>query len=88
MNYDELARMAESMPRIPKRELKCHPSVAAALRGLEYDNETVTLFGFAALGTGLLGIPVFEDDTLPWGAWKIYEDDEVAAAGVIVRDVQ
>ena len=83
MNYDELAALVGSLPRIPKREIKCHPSVVVALRESSGPVSAVTAFGFVDMPRDLLFFPIFEDDTLTWGEWYLREDDEVVASGML-----
>lgn len=82
MNYEELADLVKGMPKIPRRELKCHPSVVVALRRA-VPVDTVTVFGFATIGPDLRNIQVYEDDSLAWGEWFLKEDGLTVASGVI-----
>ena len=80
MTYDELAQFAASMPRIPKRELKCHPSVTEALRNYTRDGEYTV---YDEVMAKLTGIDIFEVETMDSGAWEIFEDDVLKASGNI-----
>jgi hypothetical protein len=79
VNYDELAAFAESVPRVPKRELWCHPLVAMALRQ-ETPYRVHSPFG---AWYELNSIPVFEDPAMGVGAWEVREDGEVTQSGNI-----
>lgn len=85
MTYDELVSLANAMPRIPRRELKCHPAVIIALRA-QYPEpvDVVTVLGFASLPQNLLDIPVYVDLTLGWGEWFLKEDGLTVASGNIL----
>lgn len=79
MNYDELASFAQSVPRIPKRELRCHPLVIDALRW-----DTLHCPSFRdplARMYDLWACPVYQDVTMEPGAWEFFEDDVVVASG-------
>jgi hypothetical protein len=80
VNYDELAGFMWNMPRIPRRELKCHPAVIIALQAQEKPEDPVTPL---ALGIAITGIPVYVDLTLGWGEWHLKEDDLTVASGVL-----
>ncbi len=86
MNYDELAAFAQSMPRIPKRELKCHPLVLEALRWdtLHRPVHREPLARWYDFNQ----IPVYEDGTLAPGEWKLYEDGEVTQSGALDQEVR
>jgi hypothetical protein len=79
VNYDELASLVSSMPRIPKREMWCHPVVVMQLR------EETWWQPFSRSGLwrmyDLLACPVYEDPSMDFGAWEIREDGEVTASG-------
>jgi hypothetical protein len=82
VNFNDLTYLMRNMPRIPRRELKCHPSVVEALRS-EVPVEAVAGFGFCQLKPDLLNIQVYEDYTLGWGEWFLKEDDITVASGII-----
>lgn len=82
----EISNLLETMPRIPKKELKCHPSVTAALRAT--DGPVPVMCGEHEryiLGRDLLDIPIYEDEDLAVGSWFIYEDDRLVAFGVLKK---
>ena len=80
LSYGELCELMSQMPRISRRELKCHPVVTELLRE-QYPSETACTFGI--IPSELLAIPIFEDPDMPEGAWKIFEDGEEASSGNI-----
>lgn len=81
MNYEELAALVNSMPRIPRHELKCHPSVVVALREESWWKSSSR----SRLGNlyDLLTCPVYEYSSMEPGAWEIYEDDVLVDSGVL-----
>jgi hypothetical protein len=79
LSLKQLANLMDVMPRVPKRELKCHPSVMAAL-----GDASVPKTGFLPVNPSyLLGIDIFEDDTLIEGYWELHEDGRVVNFGVL-----
>lgn len=64
--YDELANLMASVPRIPRRELKCHPVVAVQLRNYTRTGE----YTMADELTMLTGIPVYESPDMDFGACR------------------
>lgn len=90
MNYDDLAALAalaSSLPYIPKRELRCHPSVTAILRA-QSDSERystwVNIFGSGQPSLELLEIPIHEDPEMFLFTWEIYEDGVIVASGTVL----
>ncbi len=81
MNYDELAAFVQTMPRIPQRELWCHPLVVEALKWdtLHHPVRREPLARWYDFNQ----IPVFTDDTYAPGQWKIFEDGELKDEGII-----
>jgi hypothetical protein len=81
VNYDELAELANSMPRIPKKELKCHQLVVDYLRWdtlhhpVHRDPISRAYEAWAC--------PVYVDNTMEPGAWEFYEDGALKASGNI-----
>jgi hypothetical protein len=79
VNYDELAALVNSMPRIPRRELRCHPVVVMQLR--EEARWTGSRHTYLWKVYDLLACPVFTDPAMDCGAWEVCENDVVVASG-------
>lgn len=82
MNYDDLASLASSMPRLPKRELRCHPYVVSQLR--EETQRTSSHHTDLWRAYDLLACPVYEDPDMFFGTWEFYEDDVIVASGTVM----
>jgi hypothetical protein len=80
LSLTDIANLIAAMPRIPKRELHCHPFVVVALRNMTRDGEYTAADELARL----TGIDIFEDATLPLGCWKLKENGEVVKWGNII----
>lgn len=79
MNYDDLASLVSHFPRIPRRELRCHPFVIMQLRE---EAQWVTSHHTPLWKAyDLLACPVYEDPSMDMGAWEIRENGVVTASG-------
>lgn len=78
-SYEELAKLVNAMPRIPKHEMKCHPLVMMLLREESWwsPHSRSDLWNYY----DLLSCPVFIDQTMEPGAWEIYEDNVLIKFG-------
>lgn len=81
MDYNELAEFAQNMPRIPRREMRCHPLVLTALRSGFSVQELASKLGYLGLPNNLMTMNVFEVPVMDPGAWEILEDGEITATG-------
>jgi len=79
MTYDDLVRLVNSMPRVPKRELRCHPLVIDYLRW-DCRYHPVHRDPLAKI-YDLWACPVTVVSIMEPGAWEFYEDDVLVRAG-------
>jgi hypothetical protein len=85
LTFSELAAFVNNVPRIPRRELRCHSSVVEALRAATGPVPVEAPPGYSvSLLQDLLSVPVCTDDEkFAWGEWRIEEDGRHVASGKI-----
>lgn len=80
-DYASIAEAMRNLPRMPLRELHCHPAVAASLRLAA--PEAGPQFPWSGAIGSLTGIPVIEKPEMMPGAWEIRENGILVSFGVL-----
>ena len=78
---DDLAALLGELPRLPQRELHCHPAVLRYLELTAPPREPDPPWT-GSIGH-LTGIPVIEKPDMERGAWELREDGKVVKSGTI-----
>lgn len=68
-----IAAALNDLPRIPLRELRCHPDVTARLRASLPETDPPAPDSL----DHLFGIPIIEKPELDPGCWELREDNQV-----------